>query len=123
MLNNKKESGFAMIITLAFLVIVSFGFIITNNTTYSNIKNDSKNQKLKEINVFQDAILTSLYNNKWVPEGQYYNQLVCERFGCIKNTNNTLTVANIACPENNCYSVTITTNYNSIEISNTSVFK
>lgn len=118
----KQESGFAMVITLAFLVIISFGFIITNNTTYSNIKNDTKNHRIKEIGVFQTALITSFYQNQWLPDGIYRNSLICERFGCIKNTINEVIINNVTCPENNCYSVTIITDYNGIEISKSEIF-
>lgn len=119
----KKEKGFAMVITLAFLVVISFSFIISNSETYANIKNDVKNHKLKEIKVYQHSLIASVNQNKWISEGNYQNSFVCQNFGCIKNTINTVNVTSISCPDNDCYSVTVTTDYDGIEISETEVFQ
>ena len=118
----KKQNGFAMVLTLGLLVIMSFGFIISNSETYSNIKNNHKNNIIKEIKVFQHALITSMYQNKWIPDGVYKNSYVCENFGCIKSTLNEIIISSISCPTDDCFSVTILTDYNGLEISKSEVF-
>jgi len=119
----RKEKGFAMVITLAFLVIISFSFIISNSETYANIKNDVKNHKLKEIKVYQTSLIASVNKNRWISEGNYQNDFICQNFGCIKNTTNTVNTTSISCPNNDCYSVTVNTNYDGIELSETEIFQ
>jgi hypothetical protein len=101
----KKEKGFAMVITLAFLVVISFSFIISNSETYAN------------------SLIASVNQNKWISEGNYQNNFICQNFGCIKNTINNVNVTSISCPDNDCYSVTVTTDYDGIEISETEIFQ